>query len=227
MQNLQHALRDIQLHTILGHPVMVEDLASSDLRRIVVGELNADVYQLRSLPEPRRVVDIGANIGLFALTAKHLWPKTHLRCFEPHPVNHTSLCANLARNGVQATIFNQAVTPNGKALEMVIGADNTGGATGWTKQARARKDVIRCQGSTLHHALDGRPQDLVKIDIEGAEHELLENFAHWDLIGALVIELHENSTLRAAGYSMDATEDLIRRRLRGCPIVITRCQMGE
>lgn len=227
MSDLQHALRDIQLHTIHGHKFLVEDLATSDLRRIVVGELNADVYQLKTLPEPRRIVDIGANIGLFALLSKTLWPKAHLRCFEPHPVNFTSLSANLARNDIKATVFNQAITPNGKALEMVIGADNTGGASGWTKQARARKEIVKCPGSTLHHALDGRPQDLVKIDIEGAEHELLESFAHWDLIGSLVIELHENSTLRAAGYTMDETEDLIRRRLRGCPIVVTRCQMGE
>lgn len=226
MSKLQHALRDVQPHTILGHTFMVEDLATSDLRRIVVGELNRDVYELKSLGEPRYVLDVGANIGLFALTAKALWPRCHLRCFEPHPVNYMSLCANLARNNVAATRVNKAVTAHGRSIKMVIGADNTGGASGWTSVAKRGDGTIVCPGATLHNALDGKTHDVVKIDIEGGEHELLEEFTHWPLIHALVIELHDNPTLRAAGYTMDGTEELIRNRMRGKPVVITRCEMG-
>jgi FkbM family methyltransferase len=226
MPKLQHALRDVQPHTILGHTFMVEDLATSDLRRIVVGELNRDVYELKSLGEPRYVLDVGANIGLFALTVKSRWPRCHLRCFEPHPTNFASLAANLARNDVAATRVNKAVTAHGRSLKMVIGADNTGGASGWTSAAQRGVDTVVCPGATLHNALDGKFHDVVKIDIEGGEHELLEEFAHWSLVGALLIELHDNPTLRAAGYTMDGTEELIRNRMGPKPVVITRCEMG-
>jgi FkbM family methyltransferase len=227
MQQLQHALRDIQLHEILGHKFHVEDLASSDLRRIVVGELNRDVYELQTLPQPGHVLDIGANIGLFAMTAAALWPKCHLRCYEPHPVNFTSLSANLARADVRATRVNKAVTAAGRKLQMVIGTDNTGGATGWTENARKGVATITCPGATLHSALDNKYHDLVKIDIEGGEHELLFEFTHWSMIGALVIELHENKTIRAEGYTMAETESYIRNRMGRKTVVVTRCEMGE
>jgi hypothetical protein len=67
----------------------------------------------------------------------------------------------------------------------------------------------------------------IPIDIEGGEHELLEEFTHWPLVGSLLIELHDNATLRAAGYTMDDTEARIRNRMHGKPVVITTVTKGN
>lgn len=45
---------------------------------------------IRSIP--KTVLDIGANIGAFALRAHYEWPAAKVICFEPMPFNIVFCC---------------------------------------------------------------------------------------------------------------------------------------
>ena len=59
-----------------------------DLRRALRHKVLPAVEHLpvlRALPEMGLVLDVGANVGQFALVARHRWPQARLICFEPLP----------------------------------------------------------------------------------------------------------------------------------------------
>ena len=61
-----------------------------------------DVYGLRSLdPGPRTIVDVGASIGDFAVTAARRHPEGRVLAFEPDPAAFARLAGNMGRNGVR------------------------------------------------------------------------------------------------------------------------------
>src|SRR5688572_24992765 len=45
-----------------------------------------DCYRLgKVMPKPARVLDIGGNVGMFSLVARHHFPKAIIHCYEPNP----------------------------------------------------------------------------------------------------------------------------------------------
>ena len=47
-----------------------------------------DEYGLRQLPfQPRTILDVGANFGLFSLLAAHYFPKAAIHAYEPEPTD--------------------------------------------------------------------------------------------------------------------------------------------
>ena len=126
------------------------------------------------------ILDIGANVGSFALWAELRWPGSRIRSFEPNPGTFALLERNTASHpGI--TITNAALFPgdikrakffarfagDGEAgLEAYARDTFTHGAEGTTFEV----DVV--DPSKLPSA------DIVKIDIEGGEAEVL---AHLDL----------------------------------------------
>ncbi|MCM5570374.1 FkbM family methyltransferase [Burkholderiaceae bacterium FT117] len=119
-------------------------------------------------------VDIGANFGwyacLFSLIAGE---RGKVVAFEPEPVNHGLLKANLSRNGCPNVIALQeglAERPGVLSLRLYKpsnpGRHSMLGASG--------ADAVEVPVTTLDErlralALDERPIDLIKIDVEGYE----------------------------------------------------------
>jgi FkbM family methyltransferase len=193
----------------------------------VAGELNRDCYELGQLPadKPLRIIDIGANIGMTACLMSRLFPAAKIECYEPHPVNHLSLTCNLLRNrAFNVTAYPWAAATRKGSFAMTIGENNTGGATGWTRGAQERAvETVEVSTITLPKILGGRPVDILKIDIEGAEHELLAGFNQWRWVDRLIIELHQNDFLAEQGYTIEKTEALIRMHMGAKPVVINYC----
>src|ERR1700722_1321043 len=52
-------------------------------------------YDLEMSPAPATILDIGANIGAFALRCHEQWPKAAIRCYEPVAENYRELVNNL------------------------------------------------------------------------------------------------------------------------------------
>src|SRR5262245_2968893 len=62
-----------------------------------------DEYGLRQMPfEPRTILDIGANFGLFSLLAAHYFPPATIHAYEPNPRVFPDAAANLALVGATA-----------------------------------------------------------------------------------------------------------------------------
>src|SRR5678816_1726198 len=71
------------------------------------------------------ILDVGANIGTFAIWASYRWPGSTIHCYEPMPDNFAMLKNNVAQFGDRVTIHNVAIgDPSHK--EMFLGANNCG-----------------------------------------------------------------------------------------------------
>jgi FkbM family methyltransferase len=161
--------------------------------------------------EPRRIVDLGANVGFFSLRVLGRHPLASVVAFEPDPSNAASVRTAIRRNGLEARwelVEGAAATEDGE-LRFV------GGLGSNSHQATNGEEA----GTIAVRALDVFPHlddvDLLKIDIEGGEWAILgdERFARVRP-RAVVLEYHSlmcpsdnpkraaTELLRAAGYTV-------------------------
>ncbi|MFC6719872.1 mycofactocin biosynthesis glycosyltransferase MftF [Natrialbaceae archaeon GCM10025810] len=128
------------------------------------------------------VLDVGANVGLYSCIAGSTLEDGHVIAVEPHPTNASTLAANLERNGIDAHVVRQALSStNGIELFEVL-EDRAGVGTSALVSGSAnaeaeancdRIDVEVTAGDTLVERADLPTPTVVKIDVEGAELDVL------------------------------------------------------
>jgi FkbM family methyltransferase len=132
-------------------------------------------------PDPR-ILDVGANIGLATLYWKRRFPQARITAFEPDPTLVDILAGNLAAAAIDdvEVISAAAWTTEGTLTFQRQGAG--GGRLGPsddTVEARRLLDVL------------DTPIDLLKMDIEGAEVEVLSDCAPaLSNVARLFVEFH-------------------------------------
>jgi len=115
---------------------------------------------------PRLILDIGANIGAFALRAHNQWPNAWILCYEPMPPNLDQLKKNISPD--YGIVFPYAICGTSGVREIYIGDMFV--TSGFVKGPRqtSQKMAVQCLA-----AADLPVADLVKIDTEGSEVEIL------------------------------------------------------
>ncbi len=137
----------------------------------------------RQLLQPGMVVvDIGAHVGYFSLLAAELVGSGGtVYAFEPEPDNHALLKKNIELNGYTNILAQRkAVSSNSGLTDLFLSALDSGSHSIHAAGARGVTGTARVEATTLDAFLDaqGWPQvDLVKIDVEGAEVEVLEGMS--------------------------------------------------
>jgi FkbM family methyltransferase len=139
------------------------------------GELEPGTRVLiqRVLEPGNTFVDAGANIGLLSLAASHALAGTgHIIGFEPHPETHRLLTQTMLLNGLGsiAEMHQSAVSSKPGTMPLFLGItsghhslhplDDSTGPVG---------EPIDVPVLRLDDVISGRPVDLLKIDVEGAE----------------------------------------------------------
>jgi FkbM family methyltransferase len=176
----------------------VEDAALGYVTQVLLGE-----YLLPELVDIKTVLDIGANVGAFAMWARQMWPECELDCYEPMPETFDALRHNLRElKGVRGHRY--AVTEIESPV-MRKGVNTSG------------EDSIHdlgCQGEPTVPVRTIRPGDLphaefVKIDTEGCEVEIVRGILQAWKPKAFALEWHSYAdritlrrTLRNAGYKI-------------------------
>jgi FkbM family methyltransferase len=128
------------------------------------------IYDLGELEgEDCYIVDAGSNIGLGVLYWTLRYPNSHGVALEPDP----SICGLLRANAIDwkanfEVIEAAAGKADGRATFFVEGGDS-----GHLADATGRGEGIEVSVRRLSPLLD-RPVSLLKIDIEGAEYEVIE-----------------------------------------------------
>jgi FkbM family methyltransferase len=125
-------------------------------------------------PNPRpRIVDCGANIGTAVLFFKAVWPDAEVHAYEADPVTFAQLVRTIEHNGLRG------VTPVNAVVGAVAGSTafysspaDPGSLTGsvdpsWGGAIRQELPAVR-----LSQQLN-EPVDLLKLDIEGAEYDVV------------------------------------------------------
>jgi len=127
------------------------------------------------LPDHQRFIDIGANIGLYACVARSAG--VPVIAVEPLSANMRVLLANLSANGWTDTEVVAAGLASAPGIAEILG-DGTGASLlpGWGALPENTLLRERIPLNTLDAILGNRfPNErlLIKIDVEGAEHDLL------------------------------------------------------
>ena len=166
----------------------------------------AAVLALEKLERPLRVLDLGANIGLFGAWALGRFPVASIHAVEPDPenaaVHERTIEANLGRADWRLTRAYATVSAGKVRLHAGDFTTSRLAAAGEESIMVPAIDVLPLLSET----------DLVKIDIEGAEWPILldQRFAA-SRATALVLEYHDDarsraeSALRAPGYRVEET----------------------
>jgi len=137
-------------------------------------------------PELGLVVDAGAHVGIFSLQAAQWADK--VVALEPNPVNYAVLEANLYRNAAANVVpLNKALWA--KTTSVGFGRATHSGGGHVSQLGTAKVETISLDELIAQFG----PVDLLKIDIEGAEYEVLEAAQSLDSVHTIVGELHVDS----------------------------------
>lgn len=144
------------------------------------GRLNeaADLNVFCRLVRPGAlIVDVGANFGLYAIESGRLsGGDATVVAFEPQPRQFALLEKNITGNGLARTIvaIQKAVSSKAGTAEFFVAQSNSFSGLRDTGRS-ARSETISVEVTTLDEEplLAGQSVDLIKIDVEGAERDVL------------------------------------------------------
>lgn len=154
-------------------------------------------YDLEMSEAPKTILDIGANVGAFAITAHAKWPEAKIACYEPIRRNYKNLIEHV-RDIPQVSTYQLAVRDFNGSGEMLIG--NTWLGCSFHElgaQSEKTEQVMCIKAEQIPSA------ELVKIDTEGCELEILN---HLDLseTKAVLLEYHRKDEVTQMQVLMGA-----------------------
>lgn len=155
------------------------------------------IYDFNTANSAPHIIDAGSNIGIATLFFKDKYPAANIICFEPDPYNFTMLKQNISINNLtNVTAIEAALSKNfGDILfygQIGEGTDTRGNSISqlWGEQ-RITNSNVKIKAVKLSSYINNQI-DLLKLDIEGAEQQVIEEITDkLHLIKYLIIEVHE------------------------------------
>jgi FkbM family methyltransferase len=145
-------------------------------------------------PALRRVLDVGAHVGSFALWTCERAPDAHVISVEPEPRNFSDLASNITRNHLRdrVEVVNAALGSEPGTVTLHVPMNRESGSALATGGDSVEAIVISLP--ELMDRFDG-PPDLLKLDCEGAEWAVLDalDAETWAKISRLVLECHASA----------------------------------
>ena len=197
----REATVDLRLRPLGGRSIAVRP-STSDVD--TVWGVFARHYHLppAEIGEPRLILDLGANIGLTMADYAVRYPRARVVGVELDEVNAELARRNVAPWADRCLVENAAVWPtDGEAwYDPWPGGTATYRATG-AADGGTRVRAISMASLVGEHG----PVDFVKMDVEGAEGELLRDGSEWAArVRAIKVELH-------GSYTRDACQADLQR----------------
>ncbi|MGI8946319.1 MAG: FkbM family methyltransferase [Thermoleophilaceae bacterium] len=203
---------------------------------VVRGTVEQEVQEaLRRTLSPGDVVhDIGANLGFMALlAARMVGPAGRVVAFEPVPHSAAGARRNAELNGFsQLEVREEAVAAADGRVELAVVADASWSFLAERADHPLTAEVLEVASVTIDRLVaDGEvpPPNLVKVDVEGAEGDVLRGMAETMRTArpTIVCELHDTNDevadlLEAAGYSLENLNGPAPVRAAGAVHVLAR-----
>ena len=147
---------------------------------------------------PLTIVDIGANIGLFALYMTTVHGACNIYCFEPVPQTLELLKKNVG-DDPRIHVYPYALSNREETARLHLHPTNSG-ENSLKAIKHAPENTIRVPvkdaAGTLHR-IGLNYLDILKIDTEGSEVEILESLRPYLMyVGILIIEYHSDMDRR-------------------------------
>lgn len=130
-----------------------------------------EIYNFSPTNDTPRILDCGANVGVSALYFRKHFPKAKITAFEPDPKIFAYLQANLSGNAATVELVAKGVWSSNATLRF-----QSEGADAGRIDSVTGSNVIEISTVRLRDYLN-EDVDFLKIDIEGAETEVLLDIA--------------------------------------------------
>ena len=185
---------------IAGRPTPIAAPDSHGILTALVDVLLDDCYGLDRLAgaNVNRVLDIGGNVGFFALAARNAFPQATIHVYEPSPSVIPFLEHNVGGHDVQ--VFPEAVG----ASDGFVAVDEHPHCVLTSVHVVESSSIRQVGLQTAIDRLGGC--DLAKIDCEGAEWDLFRNRGAWPSIKRVSMEYHLHHSGRQLSDVVDALE---------------------
>ena len=159
------------------------------------------IYSFHTNVSTPNIIDAGSNIGIATLFFKSKYPSANILSFEPDPYNFAILKKNIAINNIKnVKVVNAALAKQSGVTsfygEIDKNADTRGNSiiNAWGNQ-RTTSKTITVKAVKLSSYIKSTV-DFLKLDIEGAEQQVLEELGDkLRLIKHLIIEVHETKNI--------------------------------
>ncbi|MHC4861618.1 MAG: FkbM family methyltransferase [Planctomycetota bacterium] len=140
------------------------------------------------------ILDCGANIGMATLFFKSMAPDARIIAFEPDPATFALLTENVAGNRLSdVDLVNAALWKEEGRIDFHAG-DEPGGLMMSAHPARLQGKRVEVDAVPLSRTLKEHDDvDLVKLDVEGAEQEIVTELDASGTLGSVrewIIEYH-------------------------------------
>ncbi len=146
-----------------------------------------DEYGLRRVRGPiRTVLDIGSNVGFFAMSARAHFPDAVVHAYEPNPRILPFLRNNAAECRVD--VFADAVGDKDGMVSLVDSGDSNQAQCSMTATTGDDSAVLVPLSTAVHRL--GGSVDIAKIDAEGAEWDMFRDARAWRGIRQVRMEYH-------------------------------------
>ncbi|MFN3405090.1 MAG: FkbM family methyltransferase [Cytophagaceae bacterium] len=153
---------------VLGNKITIPDSASFLFTYYEIFE--KQIYKFQTSVRKPYIIDCGANIGLSVIYFKSLFPECEITAFEPDKGIYATLVSNLQSFGFSNVMtIQKALWSKEGHLDFISEGADSGRISNNQKEANATVETVR-----LKDYLD-RKVDFLKIDIEGAETEVLSD----------------------------------------------------
>ena len=151
------------------------------------------------------IFDCGANIGMATLFFKWLYPNSSIYSFEPDPATFELLKYNVEKNKLKDVyLFNWAISDHDGKIDFYVDKKTPGSLVMSTKKERMTEhqqfssDKIEVSCVSFANFISNQKLskiDYLKMDIEGAENEVLQDLEQAGQVGMVEkygIEYHHN-----------------------------------
>lgn len=178
---------------ILGHPMRY--FVRGHLHHLFDEIFMTPQYAFDHPNDSPRILDAGANIGMAMLWFRMRFPNARITCIEPDAATFGLLRKNIECNrfgGVEPVRAALAAAPGEVTLYVNPAAPADGRQSVDPLRMNGRSETV--PAITLSSLVDG-PIDLLKIDIEGAEHEVMaemESSGALTMVNAITMEYHHH-----------------------------------
>jgi FkbM family methyltransferase len=166
--------------------------------------LLCEEYHVDLPREPEVIVDLGSNIGASLIALHARYPAARLVGVEPDPATFVRLLANTAILA-NVTLRNVAMASEDGTVSLYPSRDSWESSLFPTQHGRHSITVPALTLRSLLDDVEVTRVGLLKIDIEGAEFDVLTSFDHWNYVDAIVVEWHGDLIARSVE---DVTEIL-------------------
>jgi FkbM family methyltransferase len=161
--------------------------------------------KLKSLQEKDGgvILDIGANIGIATAYFKDKYPNIRVIAIEASPINYNHLIRNIEFNKLKNIVtINKFVSRKNEQICFYHHKQKPGGSFGegyrFTNPSGLKEFVV--DTVKIDDVINGLKNIVIKIDVEGAEYEILEDLAISENISEVLEITAEVSTYNQVDY---------------------------